>query len=89
MNAIIGSPANCEVCNDVIQFLLEKIMILKFTNIVHANAYCSTIRKHRHVISNKRCGLLSRGVMLFHENSSGYNCSNIRISVENLITTGL
>ena len=36
---------------------------------INADTYCETVRKLRGAIQNKRCGMLSSGIVLLHDNA--------------------
>ena len=50
---------------------------------INAGVYCGTLKKLRRAIQNKRRGLLSRGVVMIHENA----CPHTAAATQNLFTT--
>jgi len=48
---------------------------------INAGVYCNTLKKLRCVIQNKRCGMLSCGVVMIHDNTHSHT------AMQNLITT--
>ncbi|KAJ4448812.1 hypothetical protein ANN_00203 [Periplaneta americana] len=45
---------------------------------INANRYCETLRKLRRAIQNKRRGMLSRGVVLLHDNARPHTAASTR-----------
>ncbi|KAJ4429612.1 hypothetical protein ANN_21798 [Periplaneta americana] len=45
---------------------------------INADRYCETLRKLRRAIQNKRRGMLSRGVVLLHDNARPYTAASTR-----------
>ncbi|KAJ4432825.1 hypothetical protein ANN_21464 [Periplaneta americana] len=45
---------------------------------INANRYCETLRKLRRAIQNKRLGMLSRGVVLLHDNARPHTVASTR-----------
>ncbi|KAJ4425723.1 hypothetical protein ANN_27919 [Periplaneta americana] len=45
---------------------------------INANCYCETLRKLRRAIQNKRRGILSRGVVLLHDNARPHIAASTR-----------
>jgi hypothetical protein len=52
-------------------------------NCVHAGVYCDTLKKLRRAIQNKRRGMLSRGVVMLHDNARPHNAA----ATQDLIAT--
>jgi histone-lysine N-methyltransferase SETMAR len=50
---------------------------------INAGVYCDTLKKLRSVIQNKRCGMLSRGVVMCHDDA----CPHIAATTQDLIAT--
>jgi hypothetical protein len=45
--------------------------------------YCDTLKKLHHVIQNKRCGMLSQDVVMFHDTASSHTAT----AMQDLILT--
>jgi hypothetical protein len=50
---------------------------------INAGVYCNTLKKLHRAIQNKRCGMLSWGVVMLHENSRPHTAT----TTQDLITT--
>jgi histone-lysine N-methyltransferase SETMAR len=55
-----------------------------FRNCVHAGVYCDTLQKLRRAIQNKRRGMLSRGVVMLHDNARPHTAA---AATQDLIAT--
>jgi len=49
----------------------------------NAGVYCETLKKLHRAIQNKRCGMLSQGVVMIHDNARPHTAA----AMQNLITT--
>jgi hypothetical protein len=52
--------------------LLSCVMLVEFlpqVSTINAGVYCDTLKKLRRAIQNKRRGMLSRGVVMLHDNA--------------------
>jgi hypothetical protein len=50
---------------------------------INADVYCDTLKKLRRAIQNKRCGMLSRGVVMLHDNARPHTA----VATQDLIAT--
>jgi len=50
---------------------------------INAGVYCDTLKKLRRAIQNKRSGILSRGVVMIHDNARPHTA----VATQNLIPT--
>ena len=71
----------CTVFWDRKGVLLVDFLPQGFT--INADVYCDALTKLHHAIQNKRRGMLSRGVVLTHDNA----CPHTAATTQNLITT--
>lgn len=51
-------------------------------NTINAAVYCETLRKLRRAIQNKRRGMLTKGVMLLHDNARPQTAARTTTIVE-------
>ncbi|KAJ4433766.1 hypothetical protein ANN_16078 [Periplaneta americana] len=59
----------------------SRVLLLDFMpkgTTINANRYCETLRKLRRAIQNKRRGMLSRGVVLLHDNARLHTAASTR-----------
>lgn len=42
---------------------------------INADLYCQTLKKFKHVIQNKRRGMLSTGIVLLHDNEQPHTAA--------------
>jgi hypothetical protein len=80
----IENPAACEM-RSVIRFLNAKNMKLAEIHCELCDVYGehATLKKLRQAIRNKRRGMLSRGVVMIHDNARPHTAA----ATQNLITT--
>jgi len=50
---------------------------------INAGVYCDTFKKLRGAFQNKRCGMLSQGVVMIHDN----DCQHTAAATQNLMMT--
>jgi hypothetical protein len=51
----------------------KHIMLVEFLpqgSTINVGVNCDTLKKVRHAIQNRRCGMLSQGVVMLHDNAS-------------------
>ena len=91
MDTIIAAPASCAV-RSVIRFLhterQRQILLTEFMTpgtTITSDIYCETLHKLRRSIQNKRRGMLSKGVVLPHDNARPHTaaCTNALIKLFN------
>ena len=70
MDAAIATPINCEV-HGAIHFLQSEVKFMHVTceNTITADVYCNTLNKLQKSIQNKQHGMLTKGVILLHDNA--------------------
>jgi hypothetical protein len=59
------------------------VEVLHQGSIINAGVYCDTLKKLRHAIQNKQCSMLSKGVVMLHDNARSYTAA----AMQDLIVT--
>ncbi|GFW48797.1 uncharacterized protein TNCV_4243771 [Trichonephila clavipes] len=49
---------------------------------INSGAYCESLRKLRRALQNKRRGMLSKGVLLLHDNARPHTSRTTRVLIE-------
>ena len=82
MDTIIAAPASCKV-RAVIRFLhaegqsaAEIHEFMAPGTRIPTEVYCEMLNKLRRSIQNKRCGMLTNGVVLLHDNARHHTAAH-------------